>query len=110
MTDKERFDDELRARLAEMTPTQLLSYPGAYEIYSAALNEAIMADLKDADEVEAEETEDEKRFHMFYRCPNDGEEWEDYWSCACDDRCPKCNAEIEPYKYEEKDEEGNYHE
>ena len=56
------------------------------------------------------EPEDDKdRFHNFYRC-GCGEEWEDYWSCACDDRCPRCNAEIEPYKYKEKDEEGNYHE
>ena len=22
--------------------------------------------------------------------------WDDTWSCACNDRCPECNAEIEP--------------
>lgn len=26
----------------------------------------------------------------FYKCPNCGERWEDLWSCACDDQCPKC--------------------
>lgn len=29
-----------------------------------------------------------------------GIEWEDTWSCACNDRCPVCNKEIEPYKSE----------
>ena len=60
--------------------------------------------------MDEEPEENKDRFHNFYRCSECGEEWEDYWSCACDDRCPKCNTEIEPYKYEEKDEEGNYHE
>jgi hypothetical protein len=22
--------------------------------------------------------------------------WADVWSCMCNDRCPKCNKEIEP--------------
>ena len=26
-----------------------------------------------------------------------GTEWEDVWSSKCNDRCPVCNAEIEPY-------------
>jgi hypothetical protein len=38
------------------------------------------------------------RFQNFYTCPHDGEEWEDTWSSACNDKCPSCNAEIEPYK------------
>lgn len=25
-----------------------------------------------------------------------GEEWVDYWSCDCNDKCPICNKEIEP--------------
>lgn len=27
--------------------------------------------------------------------------WDDEWSCACNDRCPVCNAEIEPSDSEE---------
>ena len=27
-----------------------------------------------------------------------GEEWHSGWSCMCNDRCPKCNAEIEPFE------------
>jgi len=30
-----------------------------------------------------------------------GQEWEDVWDYACNDRCPVCNAEIEPYCSEE---------
>ena len=31
-----------------------------------------------------------------YICDGCGTEWEDQWSCACNDKCPNCNAEIEP--------------
>jgi len=30
-----------------------------------------------------------------------GAEWSDLWSCACNDRCPVCRAEIEPYYSEQ---------
>ncbi|QPK64031.1 hypothetical protein IVG45_03365 [Methylomonas sp. LL1] len=33
-----------------------------------------------------------------YRCPYCQTEWEDVWDCACNDRCPDCNKEIEPYE------------
>lgn len=45
---------------------------------------------------------DKKRFINHYRCPNDGTEWADEWDCMCNDKCPKCNAEIEPHESEEK--------
>lgn len=38
-----------------------------------------------------------RRFANHYRCPC-GEEWEDEWCCACNDKCPRCNAEIEPHE------------
>jgi hypothetical protein len=45
----------------------------------------------------------EKRFthRNYYRCPHDGTEWVDEWSCACNDRCPTCRAEIEPHSTED---------
>lgn len=44
-------------------------------------------------------TEDEPiRFRNHYRCLNDGTEWSDDWSCTCNDHCPTCDAEIEPYE------------
>jgi hypothetical protein len=45
-----------------------------------------------------------RRKHMFrnyYRCPYDGAAWIDEWSCMCNDRCPTCRAEIEPYDTED---------
>jgi hypothetical protein len=37
----------------------------------------------------------ERRFTNKYRhCKI---EWDDEWSCACNDECPQCGAEIEPY-------------
>src|SRR6266705_3598947 len=43
------------------------------------------------------------RFINHYQCPDDGTEWTDRWSCACNDKCPTCNKEIEPYESEEID-------
>ena len=40
-------------------------------------------------------------YRKFYRCSECGHEWEDTWDCLCNDRCPACNAETEPYEYEE---------
>lgn len=36
-------------------------------------------------------------YRNFYRCPC-GEKWQDDWDCKCNDRCPSCDKEIEPYK------------
>ncbi len=52
-----------------------------------------MTDLNDMPE------EVEIRFRNFYvHCD---QEWQDEWDSMCNDRCPVCNAEIEPYKSEE---------
>jgi hypothetical protein len=43
-----------------------------------------------------------KQFVNYYRCPEDGHEWADVWSCRCNDMCPSCHLkDIEPYKSEE---------
>jgi len=44
--------------------------------------------------------EEEKKYLNYYKCEC-GEEWEDEWSCTCDDRCPKCNSPMSPYKSED---------
>jgi hypothetical protein len=49
-------------------------------------------------------------FVNYYRCPgnleyrkrHDPVEWTDEWDCTCNDKCPECNAEIEPYTSEDK--------
>lgn len=41
------------------------------------------------------------QFLNHYRCPNDGHEWDDTWDSTCNDRCPVCNAEIEPFASED---------
>lgn len=38
-------------------------------------------------------------FRNFYRHDEWNARWVDEWSCACDDRCPVCDAEIEPYDF-----------
>jgi hypothetical protein len=54
------------------------------------------------DDSRVEKKMPEKQFVNFYRCPYDGEEWADVWSCCCNDMCPKCETkDIEPYKSKE---------
>lgn len=58
-----------------------------------------------------EEEEEEHRFLNHYRCTHDDphrsghgkpvEEWSSTWSCMCNEKCPICNAEIEPYQSDE---------
>jgi len=43
-------------------------------------------------------------YRKFYKCSECGHEWEDVWDCLCNDRCPECDAEIEPYDWEEVEE------
>jgi len=38
------------------------------------------------------------RYLNQYRCLYCQTEWEDVWDCGCNDRCPDCNKEIEPYE------------
>ena len=33
----------------------------------------------------------------YYRHNSCRASWTDEWSCACNDRCPRCRYEIEPY-------------
>jgi hypothetical protein len=58
--------------------------------------------------VQHEEQQDETRFtNFFVHCR---QEWEDEWSCMCNDRCPVCNREIEPYaSWEQGDPDPNMH-
>jgi hypothetical protein len=37
-------------------------------------------------------------FVNHYRCPFDNAHWAVSWSCTCDDKCPNCGREIEPYE------------
>jgi hypothetical protein len=36
-------------------------------------------------------------FQNCYRCMRCRKEWENEWSCRCNDRCPDCDIEITPY-------------
>lgn len=53
--------------------------------------EARQAELEGMLEDYAEQVEEVLYINQ-YECPQCGYEWEDTWSCACDDDCPKCGA------------------
>lgn len=42
--------------------------------------------------------EDSTRYVNFYHCDKCDVDWESIWSCMCNDRCPYCRTEIEPYQ------------
>jgi len=54
----------------------------------------------EADDTPADEDDDSRLWRNFYLCPDCDVEWEDVWDCQCNDRCPSCNKEIQPYKSE----------
>lgn len=35
-------------------------------------------------------------YHLTYHCYGCNITWEDEWSCACDDECPKCGVPHTP--------------
>lgn len=39
-------------------------------------------------------------FLKYYRHSKCRAAWSDEWSCPCNERCPKCDAEIEPYDWD----------
>lgn len=43
-------------------------------------------------------------FVNHYHCERCDVEWEDEWDCTCNDRCPECNDEIEPYHSDDESE------
>lgn len=72
----------------------------------ARIDKGTLKDIVDGMEISLEKLNDvlddvEMLYRNYYKCPNDGEEWEDEWDSMCNDHCPKCEAEIEPYKSEE---------
>lgn len=40
-------------------------------------------------------------FRNYYYCPSDKTMWKGDWSCMCNDRCPTCGTEVEPYESED---------
>jgi hypothetical protein len=44
-----------------------------------------------------EHQEDEPRYTNHYLCPRDTTRWDAGWSCMANDRCPTCDAVVEPY-------------
>lgn len=47
--------------------------------------------------IQKDKPEDPVYFTNYYRCSNCGNEWEDDWSCACDDECSNCGTDMTPY-------------
>ncbi len=57
---------------------------------------------------EGTEPSDTTQYLNHYKCVC-GHEWTDTWNCMCNDKCAKCNKEIEPFKSDVVEEEaGSY--
>lgn len=44
----------------------------------------------------SQDSDESTHWTNHYLCPC-GEKWEDRWDSCCNDKCPSCNKEIEPY-------------
>lgn len=70
-----------------------------YVVLMQAISAEALARIANATAARAPEIVVESTVLNRYR--HCGTEWTDLWSCACNDRCPVCRAEIEPYSSEE---------
>ena len=53
------------------------------------------------------EPDEEQEYTNFYcHC---GTQWSDKWTAMCNDECPECSKEIEPYASEDEEEEITLH-
>jgi hypothetical protein len=50
------------------------------------------------------ESNEHNLFRNHYRCDDCDLEWCDVWPHTCNDRCPTCRREVEPYHSEDVDE------
>jgi transcription initiation factor IIE alpha subunit len=50
--------------------------------------------------------EDNEWYVNHYHCDDCEVSWDDEHDCMCNDKCPECNAEIEPYESHQVDEDG----
>jgi hypothetical protein len=68
------------------------------ELYEANLSDAIaVKEWLQAKLDDPVEDQDEPRYTNHYLCPTDRVRWDAHWSCMCNDRCPTCNAIVEPF-------------
>jgi len=74
------------------------------------VDETVLQKDSDGDEyqefvfpVETKPVEVDEPYTMtnFYKCEHCNTEWQDEYSCACDDDCPKCGVTHSPYKSED---------
>jgi|688.fasta_scaffold65925_5 hypothetical protein len=67
--------------------------------------------LKEKQMLQVTDLDDEQktthRFINYYKCPfckdenNNSLEWHDAWDHSCNDRCPECDVETQPYLSED---------
>ena len=57
-----------------------------------------MAEIKKGEDAQQPQ---ELRFVNHYHCDACDVEWEDEWSCMCDDECPECGVAHTPYQSDE---------
>jgi hypothetical protein len=76
---------------------QVISYP-ATEIKFSANGKQCFTDV----EIEKDEP---NKYINHYRCPDCNTEWQDEWSCQCDDECPVCATPYSPYMSEDINEQ-----
>jgi hypothetical protein len=83
---------EEAARLAHDAATDPETLTTVFEVQEGEFPRVTPARYIDAIDI-ADHT-----YRNHYHCDRCDVEWEDEWSCMCNDRCPRCNVETEPYQ------------
>lgn len=100
MTNAEFFKTVSESAARQNLPVKALMFKNAaFLCDNEAPTISSLARTAGATEPEPEpEPEPERIYVNYYECPYDGTEWQDRWSCQCNDKCPLCGKEIEPYE------------
>lgn len=89
-----------RITLTDSDEDEIGNGVGVYEYLKAAVDKKLALIAKYGNDGNGLPT----NFHNFYRCEACDEEWEGWWSCGCDEACPNCDKDFEPYKTEVEEE------
>ncbi len=112
------------ARAAQLEPGSIATIFDVFPVHPAGcLGDSTRIDLEELtteEEAEAnagiiphdpqaEQPEEKQQYRNYYLCTHEGTkdsgkpvtEWHDDWSATCNDRCPLCNLEVEPYHSED---------
>jgi hypothetical protein len=77
----------------------------SYKIDDDGCRYQVMIFPNDVQTVIIDDNDEVIKYINYYRCTDCNTEWQDEWSCQCDDECPVCATPYSPYMSEDINEQ-----